>query len=76
MLGRLRLRRASKHGLLVRRLRHTTPAVHAILVDAVKQACAYNNRQDLSGVRIGAHDEIFQNGQPVLVGADVDSTYC
>jgi hypothetical protein len=50
--------------------------VHAILVDAVEQARWYNNRQDLSGVRIGAHDEIFQNGQPVLVGADVDSTYC
>jgi hypothetical protein len=50
--------------------------VHAILVDAVGQARSYNNRQDLSGVRIGAHDEIFQNGQPVLVGADVDSTYC
>jgi len=22
------------------------------------------------------HDEIFQAGKPVLVGADVDSTYC
>jgi hypothetical protein len=27
-------------------------------------------------VRIGAHDEIFQAGHPVLVGADVASTYC
>lgn len=50
--------------------------VHAILVDAVEQARSYNNRQDLSGIRIGAHDEIFQSGRPVLVGADVDSTYC
>lgn len=50
--------------------------VHAILVEAVEQARSYNNCQDLCGVRIGAHDEIFQNGQPVLVGADVDSTYC
>lgn len=50
--------------------------VHAILVDAVEQARLYNNQQELSSVRIGAHDEIFQNGQPVLVGADVDSTYC
>jgi hypothetical protein len=53
-----------------------TGTVHAILVDAVEQARAYNCGQDLGGVRIGAHDEIFQNGQPVLVGADVDSTYC
>ena len=50
--------------------------VHAILVDAVEQARSYNRQQDLSGVRIGAHDEIFQSGRPVLVGADVDSTYC
>lgn len=50
--------------------------VHAILMDAVEQARSYNCRRDLSGVRIGAHDEIFQNGHPVLVGADVDSTYC
>jgi hypothetical protein len=50
--------------------------VHAILSDAVEQARLYNDQQDLSRVRIGAHDEIFQSGQPVLVGADVDSTYC
>src|SRR4029453_8257269 len=31
---------------------------------------------DLAGVRIGAHDEIFQAGHPVLVGVDTASTYC
>jgi hypothetical protein len=30
----------------------------------------------LAAVHIGAHDEIFQAGRPVLVGADVASTYC
>jgi hypothetical protein len=50
--------------------------VHTIVQQAVEQARRYNLGQDLSGVRIGAHDEIFQNGRPVLVGADVDSTYC
>ena len=50
--------------------------VHSILHQAVQQACATNAQADLSAVRIGAHDEIFQSGQPVLVGADVDSTYC
>jgi hypothetical protein len=50
--------------------------VHAILLETVEQASSYNGRQDLSGVRIGAHDEIFQSGRPVLVGADADSTYC
>jgi len=50
--------------------------VHNIVSGALGQARIFNERQDLSTVRIGAHDEIFQNGQPVLVGADVASTYC
>jgi hypothetical protein len=50
--------------------------VHNVLQDAVQQARLHNHQQDLSGVRIGAHDEIFQSGRPVLVGADVQSTYC
>jgi hypothetical protein len=50
--------------------------VHNVLQAAVAQARACNEQQDLSRVRIGAHDEIFQSGRPVLVGADADSTYC
>lgn len=50
--------------------------VHAVIQDAVPQARAHNTQQNLAGVRIGAHDEIFQSRQPVLVGADVASTYC
>jgi hypothetical protein len=50
--------------------------VHNILQNAVATARHRNEQQDLSGVRIGAHDEIFQARQPVLVGADVASTYC
>jgi hypothetical protein len=50
--------------------------LHNVLAAAVARARAINAQQDLSRVRIGAHDEIFQNGQPVLVGADVSSTYC
>ncbi len=50
--------------------------VHHIVHQAVARARDINAQQDLSPVRIGAHDEIFQSGQPVLVGADVDSTYC
>lgn len=55
-------------------LAHTT--VHNILQDTVAKARAHNAGVDLSRVRVGALDEIFQNGKPVLVGADVDSTYC
>ena len=50
--------------------------VDGILQKAMLRARSLNAQQDLSSVRIGAHDEIFQAGWPVLVGADVDSTYC
>jgi hypothetical protein len=50
--------------------------VHTILRQAVTSARDVNDQEDLSRIAIGAHDEIFQGGQPVLVGADVASTYC
>ena len=51
-------------------------AVHNLLRRAVPAARDHNQGQDLSRVRIGAHDEIFQAGRPALVGCDADSTYC
>jgi hypothetical protein len=51
-------------------------SVQNILHHAVAGARCRNAQHDLAGVRIGAHDEIFQAGRPVLVGADVASTYC
>jgi hypothetical protein len=51
-------------------------SVHNILQQAVTVARCVNDQEDLSAIAIGAHDEIFQAGQPVLVGADVASTYC
>ena len=51
-------------------------SVHNILSDAAAQARAFNARQDLWYVTIGAHDEIFQGPWTVLVGVDVASTYC
>ena len=50
--------------------------VHNIVHSAVEPAQAISRRCDLAGVRIGAHDEIFQAGHPVLVGVDTASTYC
>ncbi len=43
---------------------------------AIGPAQQHNRAQDLSRVRVGGHDEIFQAGQPVLVGLDLLSTYC
>jgi hypothetical protein len=50
--------------------------VHNIVHSAVEPARAISRRCDLARVRIGAHDEIFQAGAPVLVGVDTASTYC
>ena len=50
--------------------------VYNIVQSAVEPARAINQRYDLAAVRIGAHDEIFQAGDPVLVGIDTRSTFC
>jgi hypothetical protein len=50
--------------------------VHSIVRQAVSSAQQINAVQDLSRVQAGSHDELFQAGQPVLAGMDLDSTYC
>jgi hypothetical protein len=50
--------------------------VHNIARQALAQARAHNLGHALDKVTIAGLDEIFQNGQPVLVGADIASTYC
>jgi hypothetical protein len=51
-------------------------SVHNLLRSAAASAEHINVARDLSRVHTGAHDEIFQAGRPVLVGADVHSSYC
>ncbi len=50
--------------------------IHNRLQSAAKKASAINLTQDLSAIKVGLHDEIFQGNQPVLVGVDASSTYC
>ena len=50
--------------------------VHNIVHDAIDKARPHNRAQNLANVRIAGLDEIFQKRQPVLVGADIHSTYC
>jgi hypothetical protein len=50
--------------------------VHDVLQAATREASAINHDQDLSGIRVGLHDEIFQGATPVLAGVDARSTYC
>ncbi len=50
--------------------------VHDVLQAATREASAINYDQDLSSIRVGLHDEIFQGATPVLAGVDAASTYC
>jgi hypothetical protein len=50
--------------------------VHNIVHAAVDQARVQTQQVDLSHIEVGGLDEIFQAGRPVLVGADIHSTYC
>src|SRR5215213_7473033 len=50
--------------------------VHDVLQAATRQASMVNDEPDLSGIRVGLHDEIFQGATPVLAGVDARSTYC
>jgi hypothetical protein len=51
-------------------------SVHNLVHDAIAKARAHNLGQNLANVNIAGLDEIFQNRQPVLVAADIHSTYC
>ncbi len=42
----------------------------------VSEAQKINQEQDLSGIKVGLKDEIFQAKFPVLAGVDAFSTYC
>ena len=49
--------------------------ISQILNQAASRAAEFDASIDLSGIRQGANDEIFQCGMPVLTGIDTDSTY-
>jgi hypothetical protein len=57
-------------------IRISVGTVHHVLQLATQQASVINRDQDLSGIRVGLHDEIFHDGKPVLAGVDAASTYC
>jgi hypothetical protein len=49
--------------------------VQSIAAEAETRAAAFNTKADLSGVRAGALDELFSQGEPVLGGVDLDRGY-
>src|SRR5580700_6274436 len=42
--------------------------IHNVLHAAAEQARVINGEQDLSGIAVGLHDELFHGGKPVLAG--------
>lgn len=50
--------------------------VHNIVHRNLEQAKKINHHQNLSQIIVGLHDEIYQAGDPVLVGCCARSTYC
>ena len=50
--------------------------VHNIVGSAVENAKKINQGINLSKISVGAQDEIYQAGKPVLAGVDLDSTFC
>ena len=50
--------------------------MHNIVHSPVAHARRINEQYDLSTIRIGLLDEIFQVRDPVLVGVDAQSTFC
>jgi hypothetical protein len=50
--------------------------VHQVLQSAARTADVINHEPDLSAIRVGLHDELFQGAIPVLTGVDAKLTYC
>jgi hypothetical protein len=50
--------------------------VHNVVYTYLSRAKEINKKQDLSQVKEGLHDEIYQASNPVLVGCCARSTYC
>jgi hypothetical protein len=51
-------------------------SVHNIVYEHLEKAKKINLQQNLSNVKEGLHDEIYQAENPVLVGCCARSTYC
>ncbi len=53
----------------------STGTISGVATEASKGAQAFDDGIDLSGIKQGANDEIFQHGTPIMTGVDPESTY-
>lgn len=51
-------------------------SIHNTIKEVAEKAYEINKIQSLENIKTGAHDEIFQKNKPILVGCDINSTYC
>ncbi len=51
-------------------------AISNLINEKAAVAHRFNKLQDLSQVTLGAHDEMFAFGSPILAGIDIPSLYC
>jgi hypothetical protein len=81
VLGLILICRSSTRGVIellrdLFQVKMSVGTVHNVVHSSVEDAQSINQAHDLSPIRVGANDELFQAGRPVLVGADLRSTYC
>ena len=44
--------------------------------ESIESSQKINNSENLSDINLGAHDEMFDNNDPILTGIDINSLYC
>jgi hypothetical protein len=50
--------------------------IHNIVTAAATTAKNINIKQDLTGLTVAAHDELFHHDKPILTGVDIPTLYC
>ena len=50
--------------------------IQNVITAAEQKAKIANTDEDLSNVRLGTNDELFQHNKPILSGVDINSLYC
>lgn len=51
-------------------------SIHNLMAKTHTKVRDIHQREDLTPIRIGAHDEIFHHNKPVIAGVDVQTGYC
>ena len=76
MHGRASYRGVMKSMMDLLDLKVSLGTIANVVSDTIRQVGHIHAGEDLSQVKKGAHDEIYHQGKPVLVGIEVDSHYC